>query len=116
MKRYIRLLPLLLCLPLLFACGDGQDAATEASGNSFTMTATITAIGDRIEVNVTEGPYGAEGPYWVIAGDKTAYFDESGNKIKRGALAVGDTVEITYGGQVMMSYPPQVVASAIRKK
>jgi hypothetical protein len=29
---------------------------------------------------------------------------------------VGDTVEITYGGQMMMSYPPQIVATAISLK
>jgi len=116
MKRYIRLLPLLLCLPLLFACGDGQSAATEASGDSFTMTAKITAIGDKIEVDVSEGPYGAEGIYWVNAGDETSYFDKNGTKIKREDLKVGDTVEITYGGQVAMSLPPQIFAASIKKQ
>ena len=28
-------------------------------------------------------------------------------------INVGDKVEITYGGQVMMSYPPQIVAKKI---
>ncbi len=101
----------------MFACGDGRgDDTTAAIGEAFTMTATVTAIGDKIEVNVSEGPYGAEGPYWVITGEATSYFDKNGNAIGRKALAVGDTVEITYSGQVMMSYPPQIAATVIRKK
>ena len=43
--------------------------------------------------------------------------EETGNTwlIKRVIAVAGDTIEITYGGQVMMSYPPQIVASKIQK-
>ena len=116
MKRYIKLLPLLFCLPLLFACGGESGESTQASTETFVMTARITAIGSKIEVDVSEGPYGAEGIYWVNTGEETSYFAADGTKIKRGDLKVGDTVAITYGGQVAMSLPPQIFATAIQKQ
>ena len=44
------------------------------------------------------------------------YLDKNGNRTVKAFLKVGDTVEITYGGQVMMSYPPQIVALKIQVK
>ena len=117
MKKYTRILWLLLALPLLFACGNGDGEDTTAGSDAdFVMTARITAIGERIEVDVSEGPYDASGPYWVITSDSTAYRKENGEAIARADLSVGDTVEIVYGGQVMMSYPPQIVATQITQK
>ncbi|MBO7292446.1 MAG: hypothetical protein J6V07_00760 [Clostridia bacterium] len=114
MKKYMHLLLALLCLPLLFSC-QGETTPTGTEGD-FKMTATVVAIGEKIEVEVISGPYDASGPYWVITGEDTHYRDRNGNKIGRDDLAVGDRVEITYGGQVMMSYPPQIVATTITKK
>ena len=114
MKKYMRLFLALLCLPLLFSC-RGEAVPTDNEGD-FQMTATVVAVGERIEVEVISGPYDASGPYWVITGEETCYRNAEGERIGRGNLAVGDRVEITYGGQVMMSYPPQIVASAITKK
>lgn len=117
MKKYTRLFLLLLALPLLFACGNGDGGGTTAgSGADFGMTAKITAIGERIEVEVIEAPNGNTGPFWVITGEATAYRDQDGKAIRRQDLSVGDTVEIRYGGQVMMSYPPQIVAASIIRK
>ena len=117
MKKYTKILWLLLALPLLFACGAGNGEDTEAGVTpEFTMTAKITAIGERIEVTVIEAPHGNTGPFWVITGEGTLYRNKNGETITREALSVGDTVEITYGGQVMMSYPPQIVAALIMQK
>lgn len=82
----------------------------------FAMKAKITAIGDRIEVEVIESENKMTGPFWVITGDETVYATEDGDRLSRGDLAVGDTVTIYYGGQVMMSYPPQIVATGIVKE
>ena len=109
MKKHSRLLWLILCLPLLFSCTPQEQESTE----EFRMTATVTAIGEKIEVNVIEGSYGASGPYWVITGSGTAYRDKNGTKKNRGDIAVGDTVTIVYSGQVMMSFPPQIVAKEV---
>ena len=114
MKKYMRMLLALLCLPLLFSCG--KEAAPTDTEVDFKMTATVVAVGDKIEVEVISGPYGASGPYWVITGEQTRYRDRDGGKLGRGDLAVGDRIEISYGGQVMMSYPPQIVATVITKQ
>ena len=52
----------------------------------------------------------------VITGEQTDFYGRDGEHISRGALRVGDTVEIVYSGQVMMSYPPQIVARKITLK
>ncbi len=117
-KRYSVLLAVLLSSALLLtACaGRGDGATTTGAEDRFTLTGTVTAIGEKVEVEVTEGSYGASGPYWVITSDSTGYYNKEGKKIARSDLRVGDTVEIVYGGQVMMSYPPQVVARSIAVK
>ena len=79
------------------------------------MVAEIVAIGDKIEVNVIEGEYDASGTYWVITGEDTVYETADGKAISADSLKVGDKIEITYSGQVMMSYPPQIVAKKITK-
>ena len=81
--------------------------------NQATMVAKILSIGEKIEVEVIEGEYGASGIYWVITGEETVYEFEDGRGISANSLKAGDRIEITYSGQVMMSYPPQIVAKKI---
>ena len=112
MKKIYTLIILSLVLLSLPSCdrfslGDAPDV------DGVKMTAEIVAIGERIEVNVIEGEYGASGIYWVIVGSDTVYANADGGKILPSTLKVGDRIEITYGGQVMMSYPPQIVANKI---
>ncbi len=112
MKRIYTLIILSLVLLSLPSCdrfvpGDAPDA------DGVKMTAEIVAIGEKIEVNVIDGEYGASGIYWVITGSDTVYATADGMTIPPSALKVGDRIEITYGGQVMMSYPPQIVAKKI---
>jgi hypothetical protein len=112
MKK-IGLLALLLILPMLFACGDVEEEKTdEPMKNDFKMTAVVTAPGEKIEVDVVESEY-ASGPFWILTSESTSFVNELGEKIDKSDLSVGDTVIITYNGQVMMSYPPQIVAKRI---
>ena len=113
MKR-IGLLALILILPMLFACGETEENE-KIMTDGFKMEAEVTAVGEKIEVEVTKAEY-ATGPFWIITSDKTAFFDENGGKISKSDIKAGDSVVIVYNGQVMMSYPPQVVALEIRKK
>ena len=80
----------------------------------FTMLATVKNVEEKIEVDVISAEY-ASGIYWVITSPATRITDEKGNIIKKTDLKVGDTVKIIYNGQVMMSYPPQIVALEIKK-
>ena len=82
--------------------------------NLFMMRAVIEKIEDKITVNVYEAEY-ADGIYLIIYGDSTVFLNADGGLISLCDLKVGDKIEITYNGQVMMSYPPQVAAIKIKK-
>ena len=115
MKKLIKIAAILLTLLALCSCSDTDDAANseEDLQNAVKMTATVTAVADRVEVEVIEGEYDASGPYWVAISEETRFADKNGKAIKKDDLKKGDKIEIYYGGQVMMSYPPQIVAIKI---
>ena len=112
MKRLYNLIIVALVLVTLCGCTDFNKAEGESVFGP-RMTAKIVAIGEKLEVEVIEGEYGASGIYWVITGEDTVYESEDGRKISANSLQVGGKIEITYNGQVMMSYPPQIVAKKI---
>ena len=115
MKKILALfLIFIFSITLLLSCDNGDTNITDTSGK-VTMTARIEAMGDKIEVMVTESEY-TWGTHLVITSDATKYIGKGGEEIKRGDLSVGQTVEITYSGQVMLSYPPQIVAHRIAVK
>ncbi len=107
MKRLLGYIFLAAVLPAIFTTGcqrtDGDERVK--------MTAIVTAVGEKIEVEVLESEY-TSGPHWVITSDGTVY-EKDGRKIKRSDISVGDTVEIFYNGQVMLSFPPQIAARRI---
>ena len=111
MKKYIALAVAILTL-LLAGCQGGD--ATPITGD-FNLKAIVKNTDDskRIEVEVIESDY-AYGIY-IVHTENAALIDAEGNAIKLSDIKVGDTVEINYGGQVMMSYPPQIVALKIKK-
>ena len=80
-------------------------------GSSVSMQARITELGEKLTVEVTKSEY-TFGTHWVITTD-TEFYDKQGNRIQKDDIKVGDSVEILYSGQVMLSYPPQIVAAKI---
>ncbi len=82
---------------------------------TYQMTAVVENLSNPFSVNVIEAEY-AEGIYWLVTDANTIYLDSEGNTIKPSDIKAGDTIVITYNGQVMMSYPPQVFAIKIVKK
>ena len=112
MKKFLLTVLGFMLLPTLFACKGKSDEAN-AADNKFKLLAIVKNVGEKIEVEEIESDY-AFGEYWVITHQETEFFDSNGNKIARSDLKAGDKIEITYGGQVMMSYPPQIVAKAIK--
>jgi hypothetical protein len=81
---------------------------------SVTMTATVIAVdGGMLRVDVVESEY-TYGEHVVHVSDATPILSANGSLIALSDISVGDTVEITYGGQVMLSYPPQIVAKRIQ--
>ena len=113
MKNILRVILLVLGLSLIVSCTDDEgEMAEHTPDGSVVMKAEVLEIGEKIEVNVVESEY-TTGVHWVITSEATQYFDKDGNEINRGDLRRGDVVEIRYSGQVMMSYPPQIVAAKI---
>jgi hypothetical protein len=108
-KKYTRLLLLALALPLMLSMSPAPKLDGRVS-----MIARITEMGERITVEVIESPY-TSGTHIVHTPPETVYLGENGEPISRDALAVGDIVCIRYSGQVMLSYPPQIVAAEIRR-
>ena len=106
----------LLALPalLLTACFPTTDGALNG-GPTYQMTAVIESLDSPFSVNVIDAEY-AEGIYWLVTDGKTVYLASDGSPTDRTALSVGDTGLITYNGQVMLSYPPQVFALTVQKK
>ena len=101
------------------ASGSGSSAPsplplTSSGKISPGMSATVTELGDKILVEVTESEY-ATGAYLVILSDTVSLTDKKDKEIERDDIAVGDTVKITYTGQVTMSIPPQIIALKIQK-
>lgn len=110
MKRLFGYMALAAVLPVLLTTGCKGTSEED----SVKMVARVTALGEKIEVEVLESEY-TTGSYRVITGEDTVYEGREG-KIQRGDISVGDTVEIYYNGQVMLSYPPQIVAHRILVK
>lgn len=113
-----KILALAIATLMLFAvgCTPTESGSRSHAGEDFVLKAKVKSVDspDRIEVEVIESDY-AFGIYWVLTGENTVFLDEGGNSITRSDIKAGDTVKITYGGQVMMSYPPQIVAHKIQK-
>ena len=104
-KLYVLALLGLIGLGTLAMGGCGKDT------EKFTMRAEITELGEgELLVRVIEAPHGNEGPFFVLISPDTEICAADGGRLSSSDLSVGDTVEITYGGQVMMSYPPKIAA------
>ena len=110
MKIILKSMLFVLSLGALFCC-NGRSKVEEPR---FKMKATVERIGEKIEVNVYEAEY-ASGADWLVIGDKTKYEGSDGKAISLADISPGDKIEVTYNGQVMMSYPPQIAALKIRK-
>ena len=114
MKKILTTILGFLLLPMLFACkGENENDQMDEAVNEFKLLAIVKSVGEHLEVEVIESDY-AFGVYWVITPADIKYTLENGDEICRTDLKAGDKIEIVYGGQVMMSYPPQIVAKAVK--
>ena len=114
MKKIIAFLLLLSLFALAaVACEEAENEDTPTD-DRFVMSATVTELGDKILVEVTESEY-ATGAYLVILSDSVSITDPKGKQKSKDDIALGDTLKITYTGQVTMSIPPQIIALKIQK-
>ncbi len=97
------------------AVSEDMDENLNEIKPTFVLKAIVKAINsEHIEVEVIESDY-AFGIYWILTSNETKYYNENGSLVGRGSIKIGDTIEITYSGQTMLSYPPQVVAYSIKR-
>lgn len=91
----------------------GSVEERNENGEYFYM-AKVSNIDDKhhIAVEIIDSQI-AFGTYWVLVGGQTTFVDEDGTSLTREDIKVGDTIEIIFSGQVMMSYPPQIAAIKI---
>lgn len=111
MKKYLAIALAMLMLIMVGCQSTDNDPITE----NFHLKAIVKSNdgGDRLEVEVIESDY-AFGIY-IVHTSNAAFINAEGEAISPSDIQVGDTVEITYSGQVMMSYPPQIVALKVKK-
>ena len=109
MNIFKKILTIITAVTLLFlftACKNDNE-------NQFIMKAKIISINEKIEVEVIYDEY-ATGTYLVITSNETEFIGLFGAPITKNDLNEGAVIEIVYGGQVMMSIPPQIVAKKIK--
>ena len=94
---------------------ENIDINENEEKTGFVLKAIVKAVNnEHIEVEVIDSDY-AFGTYWILTSSDTKYYNKDGSEISRNSIKVGDTVEITYSGQTMLSFPPQVVAYSIKQ-
>lgn len=101
-----------LLVPVAFSFAGCAPSDNAGLNEGYILRGVVRNIDDKIEIDITEGEY-AEGIYLVIY-SSAKFVRKNGEVASISDLSVGDEIEVTYGGQVMMSYPPQVAASMIR--
>ena len=116
MKKYIAIVAIALLACVMLACASCKEVEEVGSVEGVKMTAVIKSVSEKIEVDVIEGEYEVSGIFWVNVGSDTVIVNQNGVRIAKSSLKTGDVIEITYSGQVMLSYPPQIVALQIQVK
>ena len=124
MKKSFLLLGFLALALLLSSCqlnatakGEENEGALPTNADtapSFVLEGVVTALGERLLVEVTRSEY-TSGPHLVILTDETEIKDASGKALSREDIGIGDTLSVVYNGQVMLSYPPQIVARSVTR-
>ena len=103
-----------LCFNLLNNCEFTNDGKEIDSIFIEAVKYIYDHYGDeKIEVEVIYDEY-ATGTYLVLTSTETEFIGLFGAPITKNDLNEGAIVEIVYGGQVMMSIPPQIVAKKIK--
>ena len=112
MRKFLITMLSFLVLPMFFACNKDRDENLPADDN-FKLLAIVKNVTDVLSVEIIESDY-AFGEYWVITPEDIKYTGKMGEEISRSDIKPGDKLEICYRGQVMMSYPPKISATAIK--
>ncbi len=93
---------------------DGKGVEEKNENDEFVFKGRVTSVSNpyHIEMEIIDSEI-AFGIYWVNVGSQTEYIGSDSVPINREDIKVGDTIEVVFSGQVMMSYPPQISAQKI---
>ena len=113
MKKIIALAVATLLL-FMVGCSTSDSGEAPIMGEKYVLKGIIKSVNEGIiEVEVIESDY-AFGIYWVHT-ESAALLDADGNAITINDFGIDDVVNITYSGQVALSYPPQIFPYKIQK-
>ena len=111
MKKILKAALMLLLLGTLVSC-SGSSISENSYYTIKGIVKSVTKTSIEITVYDTEN---AEGPYWIRFDDGTLFVNALNEKISLSDIVEGDKLEVSYNGQVMLSYPPQVFGIKIRR-
>ena len=109
MKSLKAVVTIFLAIFLTVSCDYSENIGDT---NQVVMKASVTEVGRTLIVEVLESEY-TDGVYHVHTSEQTEFLKADGAEAALSDIHAGDVIEITYSGQVMLSYPPQVVAYKI---
>ena len=95
---------------------NNNQGGGETESGEFVFKGVVTSTDNNryIEMEVIDSDI-ASGIYWVLVNEQTQFVNKSGNPIARALVKVGDTIAVSFSGQVMMSYPPRIAAQKITR-
>ena len=76
------------------------------------MIAKVKNIDQTLFVEVIESEFATE-EYIVHISENTVFFDKNGKKTQKNDIKINSTIKIVYTNQVMLSLPPQIIATSI---
>ncbi len=116
MKNSLLILFIILLLWTVTSCEnpftDDSQSENQPPNNSAIITGTVTNVNSRIEMIADETEI-TSGPYSVIINENTDFYFADGSAANFADVESGQKVEITFNGQVMLSYPAQIVAHKV---
>lgn len=111
-----KILALILLTVMLLAVGCKPDTKNDIPSEKnpdgdYAFKGVVTSLdNDRyIEMEIVDSDI-AFGIYWVLLSENTVFVNREGLPSDRDMLELGDKIEVTFSGQVMMSFPPQISA------
>ena len=132
-----RIFALVIMIMMLFAmgCDGGQNNVADGNGDAsggnnnipggntneektpdgeFFLRGIVKSVDEKkfIAMEVIDSSI-AFGIHNVLIDNGTLFVNAAGDSIDRADIKVGDTIEVIFSGQVMLSYPPQIYAQKI---
>ncbi len=111
MKKFSLVLTIMLSAFLLLSC-DKSGAEPVIPEGKATMNGIVNDIGDNIIITVTDDLYKDQTMIVLVNGD-TPYYFADGKKADKSSVKIGDAIEVSFSGQVMLSLPGQISAIKI---